>query len=144
MVEVKKSDFIYFQNEFLQDLKKLDIKFNEKISELIKTFENQKLVSEQKFEMYNNKISSLIIMMETNSEHQKIKTEFENFKEKINQNIMINTNKLFYLEKDLSDACFKYDNYFSSLISVPGLIGKGCKYSDVKSFYQLTDKKILF
>ena len=142
MAEVKKSDFIYFQNEFLQDLKKLDIKFNEKISELVKNFQNQKLVSDQKFEMYNDKISSLLNMMETNSEYQKIKTEFENFKKHINQNQMTNANKLFYLEKELSDTCFRYDNLFSSLISVPGLIGKGCKYSDVKSFYQLTDKRI--
>ena len=142
MAEVKKSDFIYFQNEFLQDIKNLDIKFNEKISQLVKTFQNQKLVTDQKFEMYNDKISSLLTLMETNAEYQKLKTDIENFKKHISQNQMTNTNKLYYLQKDLSDACFRYDNLFSSLISVPGLIGKGCKYADVKNFYQLTDKKI--
>ena len=143
MAEVKKSDFIYFQNEFLQDIKNLDIKFNDKISQLVKTFQNQKLVTDQKFEMYNDKISSLLTLIETNTEYQKLKTDVENFKKHISQNQMTNTNKLYYLQKDLSDACFRYDNLFSSLISVPGLIGKGCKYADVKNFYQLIDKKIL-
>ena len=142
MAEVKKSDFIYFQNEFLQDLKKIDIKFTEQLGQLIKTFQNDKLITDQKIELINNKISSLLSSFENNKEYQKLKTEIDNFKKNINQEQLTNSNKIYYLEKDLSDACFKYDNLFSSVLGAPGLIGKGCKYTDMKSFYELTDKKI--
>ena len=143
MAEVKKSDFIYFQNEFLQDIKKLDIKFNEKISQIITTFQNSKLITDQKFQIYNDKISSLRTAIESNEEFKKVKTELENFKKKITEENIKNSNKIFYLERDLSDACFKYDTLFSSVVGAPGLIGKGCKYPNLKNFYELTDRNIL-
>ena len=142
MAEVKKTDFIYFQNEFLQDLKKLDIKFTEKISQIISAIQNNKLITEQKFEIYNDKISTLLNTIESNTEYKKLKVEIENVKKKISQESLTNSNKIFHIERDLSDACFKYDKLFSSIIGGTGIIGKGCKYSNVKSFYELTDKNI--
>ena len=68
MSEVKKSDFIFFQNEFLQDMKKLENQFNEKFSQILKSFQNEKLVTEQKFHFYDDKLSSLTIAMETNTD----------------------------------------------------------------------------
>ena len=142
MDEVKKSDFIYFQNEFLKDIKQIDIKYNEKFSQILNILQNEKLVNEQKFQIYNEKIAALSTAMETNGQIQQIKNDFEKFKERIKQEQLSNKNKLSYLERDLSDACFKYDNIFSSMISVPGLIGKGAKYSEIKAFYEFIDKKL--
>ena len=142
MAEVKKSDFIYFQNEFLQELKQIDIKFTEKIAQLVATFQNTQLITDQKFEIYNDKISSLITKIETKEEYKKLKTELDKFKEYTNQEIIANSNKIYYLERDLSDACFKYDNLFSSMGGSPGLIGKGCKYPNLKTFYEIIDKNI--
>ena len=143
MAEIKKSDFIYFQNEVLQDIKKLDIKFTEQLGQLIKSFQNDKLITDQKFVIINDKISSILSSLEANIEYQKLKTEIDNFKKHINQEQLTNSNKIYSLEKDLSEISFKYDNLFSSVLGAPGLIGKGCKYSDMKSFYELTDKKIV-
>ena len=41
-VGVTKSDFIYFQNEILKDMKDLELKFNEKTEEMIKLFNSNK------------------------------------------------------------------------------------------------------
>ena len=142
MSEVKKSDFIFFQNEFLQEMKKLENKFNEKFSQILKSFQNEKLVTEQKFHFYDDKISSLAIAMETNTDFQIIKKDFEKLKEQIKEERISNTNRLFYLERDLSDACFKYDSMLSSFVSIPGIIGKGCKYSEIKIFFEFIDKKL--
>ena len=142
MSEVKKSDFIFFQNEFLQEMKKLENKFNEKFSQILKSFQNEKLVTEQKFHFYDDKISSLTIAMETNTDFQIIKKDFEKLKEQIKEERISNTNRLFYLERDLSDACFKYDSMLSSFVSIPGIIGKGCKYSEIKIFFEFIDKKL--
>ena len=142
MAEVKKSDFIYFQNEFLQDLKKLDIKLTERISQITTNFQNNKLLMDQKFEVYSNKLSELVVAQESNDIYDKIKKEFDAFKRQINQKDVSNSNKIYLLERNLSDACFKYDNIFSSSLSVPGLIGQGCKYLNLKNFLETTDKKI--
>ena len=142
MSEVKKSDFIFFQNEFLQEMKKLENKFNEKFSQILKSFQNEKLVTEQKFHFYDDKLSSLTIAMETNTDFQIIKKDFEKLKEQIKEERISNTNRLFYLERDLSDACFKYDSMLSSFVSIPGIIGKGCKYSEIKIFFEFIDKKL--
>ena len=90
----------------------------------------------------NEKISSLLTTIETNTEIKKLNSEIDNFKKILNQELLTDSNKIIYLERDLSDACFKYDNLFSSIGGAPGLIGKGCKYSDMKVFNELTDKKI--
>jgi len=142
MAEVKKSDFIYFQNEFLQDLKKLDNKLTERITQITTSFQNNKMLMDQKFEVYSNKLSELVVSQESNDIYNKIKNEFDSFKRQINQKDVSNSNKIYLLERNLSDACFKYDNIFSSSLSVPGLIGHGCKYLNLKNFLETTDKKI--
>lgn len=106
------------------------------------TFQNNKLVTDQKFEIFNNKLSSLLTSIESNSESKKIKTELEDFKKHITQENISISNKIFYLERDLSDACFKYDNLFST-VGAPGLIGNGCKYINLKTFFELTDKNVM-
>jgi len=142
MAEVKKSDFIYFQNEFLQDLKKLDNKLTERITQITTSFQHMKQLMDQKFEAYSNKLAELVVSQESNDIYNKIKNEFDAFKRQINQKDVSNSNKIYLLERNLSDACFKYDNIFSSAISVPGLIGQGCKYLNLKNFLETADKKI--
>ena len=142
MAEVKKSDFIYFQNEFLQDLKKLDNKLTERISQITTNFQNNKLLTDKKFEVYSNKLSELLISLESNSIYTQIKNEFDTFKRQINQKDVASSSKIFLIERNLFDACSKYDKIISSCLSVPGLIGKGCKYLNLKNFLETTDKKI--
>ena len=51
MSKVKKSDLIYIQNEILVDIAKLDKKLSDKITQLSIVIQNQKLISEQNFEL---------------------------------------------------------------------------------------------
>ena len=57
-VGVTKSDFIYFQNEILKDLKDLELKFNEKIEEMLKSFDSNKSSStsdiSKLYKLYSN------------------------------------------------------------------------------------------
>ena len=143
MSEVKKSDLIYFQNELLQDLKKLDIKYTEKMTQIITTFQNNKLLTDQKFEVYNDKISAILKSIESNQEFQNLKLRIEKLKSSTSEENTKISNKIVYIERDLSDISFKYDTLISSFVIVPGLIGKGSKYNNLKSFFEITDKNIL-
>ena len=99
MSEVKKSDLIYLQNEILKDMAAMDKKFSDKITQLTNALQNNKLITDQKFEMSNENYSSLLEKIESNEDISNIKTQFSLFKEQINQSQLINTNKIFTIEK---------------------------------------------
>ena len=142
MNEVKKTDLIYLQNEILKDIASIDKKYSDKITQLTTALKNFQLMSDQKFALNNDKYESLLKKLESNEEIKKIKKEFSDLKRDINQNQMLNNNKLFNVEKDLKNACYRYDDLLSNNIFTPGLIGKGGKYQDLKTFRTHIDKKI--
>ena len=142
MNEVKKADLIYLQNEILKDIASIDKKYSDKITQLTTALKNFQLMSDQKFALNNDKYESLLKKLESNEEIKKIKKEFSDLKRDINQNQMLNNNKLFNVEKDLKNACYRYDDLLSNNIFTPGLIGKGGKYQDLKTFRTHIDKKI--
>ena len=142
MAEVKKSDIIYIQNELLGDIAKLDKKLSDKITQLTSALQYQKLTSDQKYELSTEKYNSLLSKFEAKEDLNKLKEQLTEFKSEINQNQLINTNKIFSLEKDLVNTIDKYDNLFNSNIYTPGLIGHGGKYKDIKAFREFVDKKI--
>ena len=142
MSEVKKSDLTYLQNEILKDLASLDKKLSDKISQLSSSLEIQKLTNEQKFILNNDNYSYLLKKLESNEEIKEIKNQFSEFKSEITQNQFVNNSKISSLEKNLRDACYKYDEYFTNNIFCPSLIGNGAKYKDNKTFYEYIDKKL--
>ena len=142
MAEVKKADMIYMQNELLSDINSLEKKLSDKITQLSIVIQNQKLISEQNFELSKGNYKILLETVESNENLDKIKQQFTEFKTKINNNLIVNNSKISSLERELKDIGFKYDNLFNNNISTPGLIGKGGKYKDLRNFREYLDKKI--
>ena len=142
MAEVKKADIIYMQNELLSDINSLEKKLSDKITQLSIVIQNQKLISEQNFELSKGNYKILLEKIESNENLDKIKQQFTEFKTKINNNLIVNNSKISSLERELKDIGFKYDNLFNNNISTPGLIGKGGKYKDLRNFREYLDKKI--
>ena len=142
MAEVKKADMIYMQNELLSDINSLEKKLSDKITQLSIVIQNQKLISEQNFELSKGNYKILLEKIESNENLDKIKQQFTEFKTKINNNLIVNNSKISSLERELKDIGFKYDNLFNNNISTPGLIGKGGKYKDLRNFREYLDKKI--
>ena len=139
---MKKADMIYMQNELLSDINSLEKKLSDKITQLSIVIQNQKLISEQNFELSKGNYKILLEKIESNENLDKIKQQFTEFKTKINNNLIVNNSKISSLERELKDIGFKYDNLFNNNISTPGLIGKGGKYKDLRNFREYLDKKI--
>ena len=142
MAEVKKADIIYMQNELLSDINSLEKKLSDKITQLSIVIQNQKLISDQNFELSKGNYKILLEKIESNENLDKIKQQFTEFKTKINNNLIVNNSKISSLERELKNIGFKYDNLFNNNISTPGLIGKGGKYKDLRNFREYLDKKI--
>ena len=142
MEEITRNDFSFFQNEILKDIKALENKVNEKISSISKTFQNTALIIEQKYENAKVRMDEIIQKLETENLIGKIDDRLSKFNTKIEEMTVVTNTKLSSFQKDLSNACFKYDKIFLNNISSPGLIGDGCTYPTMKAFLEFMNNKI--
>ena len=142
MEEVKRNDLIFFRNEVLEDIKKVEMNINDKISNLAKQLQNANLINEQKFGYYQDKYDEMLIKLDPTEFQNKIKDKIDKFGKKIEETTISNNVKIQKMEKDLANSCYKYDKIYLKNMSSPGLIGDGCPYPTMKSFFVYLDKKI--
>lgn len=142
MKEITRNDFNLFQNEILGLIKKIDNKSTDKIAELNGYTQKFQLITEQKFENFKIEISELIKSLETNNVIVKINEKITELNAKIEEVKAVNNTKLSNFERNLSNACFKYDKIFLNNISCPGLIGDGCPYPTMRNFLEYSNNKI--
>ena len=140
--EKTRNDFIFFQDEILGDIKKVEKIFNEKIS-------NIKTYIETQTEKYDNKIKDLsnrLINLSLQLEEQKNLKKSEELKQqsrlKYEEMLTKLDIKLNILDKDFNNACYKYDKIFTNNLVVPGLIGTSCPYDSLKAFLEHIHLKI--
>ena len=140
---VSKNDLMFFQNEVLMDIKKLDHKLNGKIDEKNNELTDKITKTEQKVSLLLTQISELMNSIATNkSNDDKIK-DFISFKQKTEESLYLYESKIHSIEKDISNAVYKFDSVINNTILVPGLIGNSCKYPSVKAFLNYTNKTII-
>ena len=128
-------EFILFKEEFLKYLGQLKKEVNENISKKHKEFDlfiekTSNTISSYNDNNNNNFLTKLNFIEEKNeifSYIKKIETDFNN-------KMMVNKINLMTCQKDLSDACFKYDKIVTDNLLVSGLIGTSCKYSNLKEY----------
>ena len=137
-----KNDFLYFQNEILGDIKNIQVKTAEKFTQMSNYLETQKNFNEKKF-------NDLTILVDKLSKKLEEKTDLEKFEDKLKQSLRSMQDLTVKLEikfnimnKDLKDACFKYDKIVSNNLLVPGIIGSGCPYDNLRYFIEYANVKI--
>ena len=142
MEEIKRNDLVFFKNDILQDIKKVEIIINGKISLLANQLENFNSLNNQKFEYYKDKYNEILEKSDTSEFQTKMKEKFEIFAKKMEDSIISNNIKIQKMEKELADSCYKYDKIYLKNMTSTGLIGDGCPYPTMKSFFVYVDKKI--
>ena len=134
MEDITRKDLNIFENEILKDIKLMEEKLNEKITKISTNSQNSILLMEQKYENTKVKIEEIMKILESQSAIDKINKRLDKFNSKLEEKIALYNSKISKFEKDLSNACFKYDKIFLNNISSPGLIGDGCPYPSMKVF----------
>ena len=142
MKEITRNDFNLFQDEILGLLKKFDSKSTEKITELTLNVQKTDLMSAQKFENFKYEIEGLIKNLETNEIILKLSDRINLLNNKVEEFQASNNIKITNFERNLSNACYKYDKIFLNNISSPGLIGDGCPYPTMRAFLEYSNSKI--
>ena len=139
---VTKSDFIYFQNDTLKDLKNLERTLNEKIEKIKNQVENDKTNADTTFSKYSLLISDMSKKISAAEENSEINEQIDNLKKKLEE-LSINCQiKINGLEKELNKLTIKYDRIFINNLVVPGLIGSSCPFPTLSNFLDNANKKI--
>ena len=142
MKEITRNDFNLFQDEILGLIKKNDTKSTEKILQLASNIQKTDLMSEQKFENFKYIIEDMLKNLESNKTIIKLNDKIIDLTNKIEELKNTNNTKISNFERELSNACFKYDKIFLNNISSPGLIGNGCPFPTMRAFLEFTNSKI--
>ena len=142
MEEITRNDLNFFQNEILKDMKSMEKKLNEKITIISTNFQNTSLLMDQKYENIKVKLDEIEKSLESKNAMETINNKLEKFNSKLEEKIVFYNTKIAKIERDLSNACFKYDKIFLNNISSPGLIGDGCPYPSMKVFLEYMNNKM--
>ena len=138
---VTKKDFIFFQDDILRQIKKLETQLTEKISTSKQSIEEKTTKLE---ENYTNIRQKVLEINETVNKTTTYNLQKDEKTEKIiNDFNAKNEFSINILKKELDEACFKYDKIFVSNLNVPGLIGESCPFANVKLFLEYANRKII-
>ena len=137
-----KNDFLFFKDEILGDLKNVEVKYNERFNQISSYLETQKNFNDKKHR-------DLITMIGKLTKKIEEKTDFDKLEEKLKQSLKSMQDmsvkleiKFNILDKELKDACFKYDKIFSNNLMVPGVVGIGCPYENMRYFIEFANLKL--
>ena len=130
---VSLQNFILFKEEFLQYLGDFKKEINSNMEKDQKKYQTlienaNKLINSLNIE---NTFLSKLKFIEEKSE---IFSHIDKIDKDLANQIMLNKINLTACQKDLSTACFKYDKMITDNLLVPGVIGKSCKFPNLKEY----------
>ena len=141
MIEVTKNDFMFFQNEILGDLKKLDNKLSAQINTVSKNLNEQKTKNEQLFNSYKSKFKDFSTEL-TKKVDKNSSSDIQSNLEQIHQNLLLCNSSVGAIERDFDNACYKYDRIILNNLQIPGLIGESCTYKNMKEYLIHINKRL--
>ena len=120
----------------LSDLNKLEQKLTSKITSSEKMFDTFSSVTQHKINMCQNKINELSSIQIFDELKEQIKNQISKFSLKFDDSYKRNEMRLSRMEKDLINFGFKYDKLFINNFDCPDLIGEGCQFNSIKTFFK--------
>ena len=129
-----KQDLLYYRNDILKDMRKLEEKINLKITE-------QSLMNSEQFNAYGEKIDQLsdkISVIDSLEEsninfYEKLKN-YETFKLKIENQVTSMETKMNTLQKDFNFYVNNNERTINDNLIYPGIIGKNARFNNFRNF----------
>ena len=131
-----KEDILFFKNDILKDLKKLDNKLNIKFEGQFSLLTEKLDKYDLKMEAITEKIASLGNQISTNFSLKEKVEELYEFKNKIKDNILNLDIKIEGLMRNLNNTINRYDNILLESVLYSEIIGPIAKF---KNFHELID-----
>ena len=135
-------DLIYFKNEILFDIRKLEERFNLKLTE-------QSIMSSEQYDSFENKLTELnerinkvqSLILDSIEQTEEIKA-FRRFKTKAEENFNRINLKIISFQKENEDLNNNIEKTINENLRYPGIIGKNGKFLNFRYFIDYTLKSL--
>lgn len=130
-----------FKNEILKEVREVEKNMESNYKKFMSSLE----VKLQHYDKLFDSISIRIKDSQTSS-IDKIKLEkvdeLSAFHKKATDQILTHDVRINAIQKDLRDACFKYDKIFLENLTIPGCIGEYCKFKNIKDYLEVNMSQV--
>jgi len=131
------NELIKFKEELLTRLKENETRINE-IQKTNKNEIDKKMnLYEKKIEETNMRLNDMHNITITQKEKIEKVNELMKYKQNSSDQLFTLELKTGNLEKELSNACNKYDRHYLDNMVLPGTIGDYCKYKNLKEYLEV-------
>ena len=135
------NDMRFFQNDLLNDLKKLELQLNGRVTGINQTLLTKTSEYDAKFVKVIENVTELVSQMaERKYDHERV-AELIKMRNKFSDQIIENQSRISIIDKTLENALFKYDKIILDNLSVPGLIGVGSKFKNCAAFFKFLENE---
>ena len=129
-----KQDLLFFKNDILKDLRRIEEKLNLKLTEQSIANNDQYEAFEKKLDILNSKIIRVNEFVSDNTNlSEKINT-FQLFKSKTEDSILSLNSRIAIVQKETKDSLIKFEKILEENLKYPGIIGKNSKFSNFRFF----------
>ena len=135
-------DLIIFKEEILKDLRDYKTKMTKNINNELEKYIGLIEKSNQTMENYETDKKNFMSKIDFTEEKEKLFFELANKNNELKNQVMINQVHISACRKDIDNSCFKYDQIVSDNLLVPGLVGKSCKYQNLKEYILFNKEEI--
>ena len=133
---ITKNEMLFFQNDMLTDLKKLELQIESKITNMSQTLLSKTNEYDLKITKISDNIKQLISQIAARKFDNERIEELLSLKNKFSEQIMENQNRIIIIDKTLDNSIYKYDKLIIDNLQVPGLIGTGCIFKNCRLFFE--------
>ena len=140
--QVTFSDLIHFKEDFLKTLHELENTMIKTTSAKLNEFDSELKEITIKTESLEKNVYTLT--HSNNIDIHKIEKidGLLDTQTKMKAQLMSHDIKLSTCERDISNACYKYDKIFLDNLSVPGTIGDYCKYKNLREYIVSNNEQV--
>ena len=137
-----KQDLLFFKNDVLKDIRKMEEKLNSKLTEQSLVNNEQYEVYEKKLDILSTKLTNVNTIASDNSELIQKINALQAFKGKTEDSLSSLSIRIINVQKESRDSVTKLDKMFEENIKYPGLIGRNSKFHNFRAFIDYVMKNI--
>jgi hypothetical protein len=130
----QKDELTHFKEELLQSIREVEERISSNLSLFKDEFQRKLIQVDSKFTEFTVKVDEL----NNASNLDKIKLEKVSdliiFQKKTSDQLISHDMKLNNMQKDLTNACYKYDKIYLDNLVLPGIIGEFCRFKNLKEY----------
>ena len=132
--QVTYQDLIIFKEDILKELRNYKVKISNSVNVEFEKYSDLLEKSNKNLNYYEKDKSLFMSKMDFVEEKEKLFNEVSNKTNELRNEVMINQLHISTCRKDIEDTCYKYDKIVSENLLVPGIIGKSCKFGNLKEY----------